>query len=183
MSWLAVDGYGFDRAYFDTDKWVTRQWRPPAYPWLGRADYFPRAVDQGIGRALWFIHGGRPADVAAAAGRFAADRQPDLWSGIGLASTFAGGCPADGLRLLRRTAGEHAPHLAQGAVFAAKARESAGFVPVHTRTAVEVFADRSVDAAAALADDLTIGRPDQPDYETWRARIRAATDVTIGAVS
>jgi enediyne biosynthesis protein E2 len=183
MSWLAVDGYGFDRAYFDTAKWVTRQWRPPAYPWLGRADYFPRAVDQGIGRALWFIHGGQPAGVAAAIGRFAADRQADLWSGIGLASTVAGGCSADGLRLLRRAAGGYGPHLAQGAVFGAKARESAGFVPVHTRIAVEVFAGRSVEAAAALADDLTIGRPDdEPDYEAWRARIRAAT-TAIGAVS
>jgi enediyne biosynthesis protein E2 len=183
MSWLAVDGYGFDRAYFDTDKWVTRQWRPPAYPWLGRADYFPRAVDQGIGRALWFIHGGRATDVAAAVGRFAADRRADLWSGVGLASTVAGGCPADGLRWLCRAAGEHQPHLAQGAVFGAKARASAGFVPAHTHTAVEVFADRPVGAAAALADDLTVGRAgDDADYETWRARIRAAT-TAIGAVA
>ncbi|HYN93822.1 MAG TPA: DUF1702 family protein, partial [Pilimelia sp.] len=64
MSWLAVDGYAFDRAYFDTRRWVDEQYVPAPYPWAGAPDYFPRAVDQGIGRALWFIHGGRAADLA-----------------------------------------------------------------------------------------------------------------------
>ncbi len=56
MTWLAVDGYGFDRAYFEVERYVTRQERLRAYPWQGRPDYFARAVDQGVGRALWFIH-------------------------------------------------------------------------------------------------------------------------------
>jgi len=90
MSWLAVDGYGFDRAYFDTARVVDGQVRPAAYPWDGSAGYFPRAIDQGIGRALWFIHGARVPDVAAAVGRFAVQRRSDLWSGVGLAATFAG---------------------------------------------------------------------------------------------
>jgi enediyne biosynthesis protein E2 len=65
MSWLAVDGYAFDRAYFDTRRWVDEQYVPPAYPWQGRPEYFRRAADQGVGRALWFIHGGNPAAAAA----------------------------------------------------------------------------------------------------------------------
>ena len=36
MSWLAVDGYGFDRAYFDTNRWVERQKVPSPYPWAQR---------------------------------------------------------------------------------------------------------------------------------------------------
>src|SRR5690349_15247157 len=60
MSWLAVDGYGFDRAYFETPRWVDAQHRPRPYAWEGSADYFLRAVDQGIGRALWFVHGAVP---------------------------------------------------------------------------------------------------------------------------
>ena len=55
MSWFVVDGYGFDRAYFDTRRWVDEQYLPKPYPWAGRPQYFQRAVDQGIGRALWFI--------------------------------------------------------------------------------------------------------------------------------
>ena len=182
MSWLAVDGYGFDRAYFETDRWVTRQQRLAPYPWLGRAGYFPRAVDQGIGRALWFIHGGQPAEVAAAVERFAGDRRADLWSGVGLAATFAGGTDADGLRHLRVAAGAHRDHLAQGAVFAAKARTFAGFVPDHSETGVMILAGLSSPAAAALADEVAVGGfadTAEPDYEMWRERIRArvATDL------
>src|SRR5215475_5665609 len=95
MTWLAVDGYGFDLAYFSTRRYVQEQRVPRPYPWEGCPDYFPRAVDQGVGRALWFLHGADPAAVAAAVDRFAGARRPDLWSGVGLAATFAGGCPAD----------------------------------------------------------------------------------------
>ncbi|MCP2336064.1 DUF1702 family protein [Actinomadura rupiterrae] len=175
MSWLAVDGYGFDLAYFHTRRWVDEQRVPKPYPWLGTPGYFTRAVDQGIGRALWFIHGGGVPEVAAAVGRFAAHRHPDLWSGIGLACVFAGGCgPADLMRL-RAAAGEHAPDLAQGAVFAAKARDHAGFVPEHTREATSILTDLTVEDASVLADDAAVdpeaGGP-RPPYEQWRKGVR-----------
>lgn len=176
MSWLAVDGYGFDRAYFDAARWVTRQERPAPYPWEGRPDYFPRAVDQGIGRALWFIHGGRSPDVADAVAAFPAVRQADLWSGVGLAATFAGGWDSDGLAALCRKAGQHHSHLAQGAVFAAKARHFSGFAPWHTETAIDAFAGMSVAEAAELADNVAAAGFEpgaEPDYEVWRARVRA----------
>lgn len=175
MSWLAVDGLGFDRAYFDTDKWVTRQARPRPYPWEGRADYFPRAWDQGVGRALWFINGAVAPQVAAAVTRFAADRQADLWSGVGLAATFAGGAGADDLAELRSLAGPHAGDVAQGAVFAAKARSYAGHVPEHSEQAVRVLAGVGVEEAATLADEVAVDWPAQsgePRYEIWRTRVR-----------
>lgn len=178
MSWLAVDGYGFDRAYFDTGTVVTRQRRPDPYPWRGRADYFPRAVDQGIGRALWFIHGGVPDAVSAAVRRFAPVRRADLWSGVGLAATFAGGCDATGLKSLREDSDEHWPHLAQGAVFAAKARAFSGFVAEHTEGAVQALAGLSVPAASALADDVSLSAASagETDYETWRRQVREHLD-------
>ncbi len=175
MSWLAVDGYGFDRAYFDTRRWVNAQYQPPAYKWDGAADYFTRAADQGIGRALWFICGAQVPDVAAAVGRFASHRQADLWSGVGLAATFAGGGAAEDLAELRRASGGHAAELALGAVFAAKGRSYAGFVPDHTEVATAALADLSVTAASALADDTavtTAGADGQPAYELWRRNIR-----------
>ncbi|MEU5945750.1 DUF1702 family protein [Micromonospora sp. NPDC047465] len=179
MSWLAVDGYGFDRAYFDTDRWVGRLERPAPYPWEGAPDYFLRAVDQGIGRALWFIHGGQVDGVAAAVGRFAAGRRADLWSGVGLAATFAGGCDRAGLGTLRRHAGAYRPHLAQGAVFAARARTFSAAVPPHTEDTVAVLTGLSVAAASALADDVAgNGFPSrgEPAYEVWRQRVRAHFD-------
>lgn len=178
MSWLAVDGYGFDLAYFHTRRWVDRQQVPKAYPWEGSPGYFLRAVDQGIGRALWFINGADAPQVAEAVGRFAEHRQADLWSGVGLAATFAGGCDPAGLVQLRRTAGTHHAHLAQGSVFAAKARDYAGYRPPHTEAAVAALTGLSVAAAVELADTTavdpaTAGTPETPAYELWRGGVRA----------
>lgn len=176
MSWLVVDGFGFDRAYFDTGRWVERQRVPAPYPWEGSPDYFLRAVDQGVGRALWFIHGGVAPDVAAAVRRFAEGRRADLWSGVGLAATFAGGACAADLASLRREAGRDRDDLAQGAVFAVKARSHAGFVPAYTRAAISALTGLSPESAVALADDTAVepGGPGPiPDYEIWRRRVRA----------
>ena len=176
MSWLAVDGYGFDRAYFDTERWVDRQEIPASYPWQGSPEYFPRAVDQGIGRALWFICGADPAKVSTAVRRFASGRQADLWSGVGLAATFAGGCPGAGLAELRKSAGDYWPELALGSVFAVKARAYAGFVPDHTVQANEHLTNLSIEGANALADRTEVASAADgplPAYEIWRRRIRA----------
>jgi enediyne biosynthesis protein E2 len=171
MSWLAVDGYGFDRAYFDTRRWVDEQYVPPPYPWEGSPDYFLRVVDQGIGRALWFIHGASAPEVAAAVGRFAEHRQADLWSGVGLASAFAGGCSPEELSVLRAAAGEFGAELAQGVVFAVKARSFAGFVPDHTRQAGAIMTGLPVEDAVALADDAA-AEDGRPAYEQWRKNVR-----------
>jgi hypothetical protein len=176
MSWLAVDGYGFDRAYFDTKRWVDRQYVPSAYPWQGSADYFLRAVDQGIGRALWFIHAGQAPDVAAAVLRFPEPRRADLWSGVGLAATFAGGCEAGTLAPLRAAAGEHADHLGLGAVFATKARHYSGYVPEHSADAAFALTGLTVAEAVAVADETEVAADTPgpvPAYELWRSRIRA----------
>ncbi|HLX48011.1 MAG TPA: DUF1702 family protein [Streptosporangiaceae bacterium] len=184
MSWLAVDGYGFDRAYFDTRRWVDAQRVPAAYPWEGSPDYFLRAVDQGIGRALWFICGANVPGVEAAVGRFASERQADLWSGVGLAAAFAGGCGPDGLAALRRAAGGYWAELALGVVFAMKARSYAGFVPGHTEAACAALADLTAEAAVAVADGTrpaTRGSGALPEYEQWRRNIR--TRLTAGRTS
>jgi hypothetical protein len=176
MSWLALDGYGFDRAYFQTKRWVDEQRIPQPYPWQGCPEYSLRAIDQGIGRALWFIHSAGPAAVTAAVHRFAEHRHADLWSGVGLAATFAGGCPADGMAELRRAAGEHRPELALGMVFAVKARAYSGFVPAHTELAAEALGDVTTGAAVEMADSTAVHESSsgkEPAYELWRQKIRA----------
>ncbi|MFE7132618.1 DUF1702 family protein [Streptomyces sp. NPDC057638] len=177
LRWLCVDGYGFDRAYFSTATWVDGQRRDTPYAFESHTrhtGYWQRAVDQGTGRALWFIHGGHTDRVGAAVRAFAADRHADLFSGVGLAATFAGGASAASLATLRHTAGPHAAHLAQGAVFAAKARHHAGHIPGHSHSALHALTGLSADAAARLADDCAPTGPggDLPSYEIWRRALR-----------
>jgi enediyne biosynthesis protein E2 len=177
MTWLAVDGYGFDRAYFHTRKWVDQQFVPKPYPWAGSPEYFLRAVDHGIGRALWFINGAQPAAAAAAVRRFAEHRQADLWSGVGLAAVFAGAGDPRNLAPLLDEAGVHRAELGLGAVLAVKAREFSGHMPEYTVAAADVLGGGlTVAQAVSIADETSsAGDADGPvpSYELWRRRIRA----------
>ncbi|WP_150238098.1 DUF1702 family protein [Nocardiopsis quinghaiensis] len=177
MSWLAVDGYGFDLAYFDSPRWIGEQRLPRPYPWAGAPEYFPRAFDQGVGRALWFVHGARCGAVASAVGRFARRRRADLWSGVGLAAVFAGGAEPGDLRGLVEAAGDDGAHVFQGAVFAAKARVFSDYVPEYTEEAVRALTGLDALGAARIADDNRVepGGGADPDYEVWRAGVRAVS--------
>jgi hypothetical protein len=176
LRWLVLDGYGFHQAYFRTDRYVHEQFQDPRFPWPHPGDsYAHRAIDQGIGRCLWFVGGTDVERVATLIGRFGAARRPDLYSGVGLAATYAGGADEDELRTLRRQAGEHRVQLAQGSAFAAEARVRAGLVLPHTHVATRVFCGLAPAEAAQVTHDV---RPepadgDPPAYEVWRMRVAA----------
>lgn len=177
MSWLAVDGFGFDRAYFDVKRYVDRQEAFAPYPWDDNPEYFLRACDHGVGRALWFIHAADVDAVAARVAGFAEHRKRDLWSGVGLAATFAGGAEPDRIARLVDLAGEFRPELGLGSTFAVKARDYAGHMPEFTEGVSRVFTGgMSLKETIALADstepDAGVDRA-EPTYEVWRQAIRA----------
>jgi hypothetical protein len=171
LRWLAVDGYGFHEGYFHWRRCVETQAIPDRLAGYGR-----RAFDQGLGRSLWFVDGADVSRIPATIGAFPPSRHADLWAGVGLACTYAGGAERDCLEALLAKAGPYAPTLAQGAAFAAKARHRAGNPATHTEIACQVLCALSADGAAHLCDlalkDLP---PDgaEPAYEVWRQRIRA----------
>ncbi len=175
LRWLALDGYGFHQAYFRTTRYVDGQ-RRARIPGWDPAGYAMRAVDQGIGRALWFVNGSDVERAAAAITAFPASRRGDLWSGAALASVYAGGADASELADMARLAGQYRPHAAQGAAFAAKARLLAGLVTPGTELGVKVYCDSSVEEAAAITDEARSGLPAEdgrvPRYEVWRERVR-----------
>jgi hypothetical protein len=176
LGWLALDGYGFHQAYFHTREYVHEHkqavlpvWRPAAYA--------NRVIDQGIGRALWFIHGSQPGKVARTIATFEPSRRGDLWMGSALASVYAGGAGAGELEDFRRLAGSlHLPDVAQAAVLAAKTRFRAGFVTAHTELGVKVYCDMSLDEALAVADEtwnrLGSDTRSVPHILLWRQAIR-----------
>ena len=168
--WLALDGYGFHQGYFYGPDSVRRQQVP-----RGVGGYARRAFDQGLGRSLWFVEGADTARIAATIAAFPQARRPDLWSGVGLACAYAGGRDAPGMESLREAAGAHLAHVAQGAAFAAKARERAGNPASHTELACGILCGVSAHAAAAVTDDALRDLPldgVEPAYEIWRRRIR-----------
>jgi SagB-type dehydrogenase family enzyme len=175
LRWLALDGYGFHQAYFRTKQYVWQQHQAPIPGWEP-ASYASQVVDQGIGRALWFVNGSDVQGVATTIEAFPQSRRADLWSGAALASVYAGGADAGELSDMVRLAGQYRSHAAQGAAFAAKARLLAGLVTPGTELGVKVHCDMSVDEAAAVTDEAKDGLPsddtDMPRFEIWRDRIR-----------
>jgi enediyne biosynthesis protein E3 len=171
LGWLAFDGWGFHEGFFHWPKYISGQC-PPS----GLTGYEARAFDQGLGRSWWFVNGGNADLIGGTVDQFPASRQPDLWSGIGLAATYAGVASEAALGSLRENAGAHWPHLAQGSAFAAKARQRAGNLTEYTDIATSVLCQASAPDAARLCDGTLENLPDSaglPAYEIWRQRIQS----------
>lgn len=169
LSWLVLDGYGFHQGFFSWPRFIEHH-IPPAR----LAGYALRAFDQGLGRSLWFVKGANVEQVGQAIEAFPPQRRGDLWSGIGLASAYAGGQERVGLEHLYHIAGKHRWHLAQGATFASKARQRAENPAAHTDLACTIFTGYSSDEAARLSDLCQADLPGGPDaYELWRLRLRS----------
>ena len=127
LRWLVIDGYGFHEGYFDWPRYIERQ------AILSHMDQYERRVfDQGLGRSIWFVKGADVAAVASAIDGFPSTRRDDLWSGVGLACAYAGGCERAAIESLRAAADGHLPSLAQGVAFAAKTRQRAANLNPHT---------------------------------------------------
>lgn len=184
---LVLDGYGFHQAYFRTARYIHGRYQDPRFPWPGgrHGSYANRAIDQGVGRALWFIGGTDPDLVVDLLEDFPEHRHGDLYAGVGLAATYAGGVTVEELKTVWRRAGEHRGSLAQGSAFAAHARVSAGIVPEHSVLATGVFCGVSPEEAARRTNELRPVDPadgDVPAYEVWRQRL-ANEFISLGGVN
>ena len=184
LHWLALDGYGFHQAYFHTDRYVRERYQRANFPWpVGNPHpYANQAIDQGIGRALWFVEGTDVDRVVATIATFPKHRHGDLFSGAGLAATYAGGVNEAELESFWHHAGDHRPMVAQASAFAAKARVLAGLVTPHTHLATSVFCAMPPEQAAAVTDHALADLPEDgqlPAFEVWRQRI-ADEFVSVG---
>jgi hypothetical protein len=184
---LVLDGYGFHQAYFATEKYVHEQYREIDFPWPGDATraHSHHIIDQGIGRALWFVGGTDVDEVTALVEKFPEHRRADLYAGIGLASTYAGGVDAAELEQLRARSGEHRTALSQGSAFAAEARVLGELVLPHTEVAARVLCGTTPEHAARITQDVrpstaeAVAAVDEPAYQIWRRAI-AEQFTTLG---
>ncbi|WP_409492875.1 DUF1702 family protein [Amycolatopsis sp. cmx-11-12] len=184
LRWLLLDGYGFHQAYFHTAKYVGEQFVDSAFSWPDEpASYANRVLDQGIGRALWFVCGTDAERVCTQIEGFAPRRHEDLYSGAALAATYAGGVDREELQLLRKRSGEHWPLVAQASAFAAEARVRAGLVVPHTGVATEILCGMNPHEAAQLTVRARPGSAEPQAgvaaYEIWR-RQTADQFVSLG---
>jgi hypothetical protein len=178
LRWLVIDGYGFHEGYFAWPRYVEQQAMPARLN-----GYEQRVFDQGLGRSIWFVKGADVAAVASTINAFPSARRADLWSGVGLACAYAGGCSRAAIESLRAAADGHFPALAQGVAFAAKTRQRAANLNPHTETVCRVICGHSATELAAITDVALEDLSDEgglPAYEEWRRRIqnKIALEVT-----
>lgn len=178
LSALAFDGYGFHQGFYFHAKYLAGE----PYPERLKG-YETRAFDQGLGRSLWFVTMGDPSRARQAIERLDHARRPDLWSGVALASAYAGGVPGHVIRQLRLEARGYEAELAQGASFAAEARTRATIMVPATEAACEILCGTDANEAAAISRESRAGLDgaDVEAYETWRARVRDCFARTPGA--
>jgi hypothetical protein len=186
LRWLVLDGYGFHQAYFKTDKYVHRHYREQNFPWPaeGPAWYADRALDQGIGRAMWFVGGTDPNRVADMIEKFPESRRADLYAGSALAATYAGGVTEEELWVFLRRGSDYLPQIAQGSAFAATARVETDLVTDHTRLAARVLCGVTPEQAAQVSRAARPGRAadgEVPAFEQWRRNISAGLVAMQGA--
>ena len=171
LRWLAFDGWGFHEGFFNWHKYVPQGSDAPA----ALSGYERRVFDQGLGRSLWFVNSGNPELIAGTIEAFALARRGDLWSGVGLAAAYAGIVSVAVLRALHGSCRPYGPYLAQGAAFAAKARQRADNSTGYTDLATQLLCGISAADAAQLCDTTVENLPTnavQPAFELWRQRIQ-----------
>ena len=166
LGWLAIDGYGFHQGYFYAQKFIEQQVIPKDL-----SGYAFNVFDQGLGRSLWFVKGADIEEISRTIEAFPTPRQADLWSGIGLAATYAGGVNPDEMLSLKARGQAYLPEIAQGAAFAAKTRIRAGNLTEPTEMACQVLGGMSAPEASKITDLALEGIGS--DYHLWRQRIQA----------
>lgn len=171
LNWVIVDGYGFHEGFFSYRRVIEEQFVTKKLSAYGR-----KVFDQGLGRAIWFSSGANVERVVRTIGTFPPERQAELWSGIGCASTYAGGADRLAIEAIYSLATPYRLQLARGAAIAARGREQASNFAPHTEIACEVFCKTSSATAAHIADIARENLPidsSEPAYELWRQRIQA----------
>lgn len=166
-----LEGYGWRHGLFEQHRFIENQEVPEHL-----SGYAQRVFDQGLGRSLWFTTGAQSARIIEVVNAFAANRQTDLWSGVGFACGYTGGMSRSDIEALRRAAGAYSAYLAAGTANAASARYRAGHPGSHTDVACEVLCDFTKEEVIKIADDALDNLPidtQEPAYEIWRQRLIA----------
>jgi len=173
LRWLVLDGYGFHQGYF--------HFKAPVDSTVNRLSMDARHVFyQGLGRSLWFVHGCDFHRIAQTISGFPAIYQGDAWSGIGLACSYAGGATLREMEETVALAGRFNSTLAQGAAFAAKARQLASNEETHTEQACAILVGIKAQQAAALCDRALaqVNRNSSSAYQQWRELVQNSFSFT-----
>lgn len=170
LRWLALDGAGFAETFFGGRAALRHRTasRRTGQRWAARV--------AGCGRALWFLESAHVEGVVREVAAAPPAARPHLWSGVGLAATYAGCAGPDEVTALLTAAGLHGDHVRQGVMFGVTARTRSGVVPAHTSEVAWTALGAAPEEIGRWTDEAAAGLVDHRHveaYDTWKARLRA----------
>lgn len=120
MQLKVLDGFGYWNGLFQRRATIRTQQIPENI-----TIEYQTGFDQGVGRAIWYATKGDVAKVQNIINHFPENRRPSLWQGIGVASTYVGGCSDELIAELKSTAGEYKLNLKMGRIAAENSIQNA----------------------------------------------------------
>lgn len=150
-----LDGYGYYEGMFRRRKSVLSQQQPDFLDELTGPSYY-----RGLGRSLWYSNRGNIEQVAKIIAGFPDVHKQGLWTGLGTAIAYVGGCDVDTLQQVLSLAGNYAAELKQGAQTAALSRNRAGTCLDDVLNVLSVFDEQVVKALEVaksfLGEEITV---------------------------
>lgn len=143
------DGYGYYEGMFRKRKSIV-QMQLPALE--GRDAFY--SYDCGLGRSLWYSEKGEIVPVAKIAAQFPKERQGALWTGLGTAIAYVGGCTPEMLRSMVAATGAYTEELVTGLQAAAISRNKAETDLSEVLNALRVFDEQGGKALEAAKSFL-----------------------------
>ncbi len=140
-----LDGYGYYEGIFRRRRSIVNHLKLQAEDTVASA-----ALDQGIGRSIWYLNKGIIDDAKTMIEDFAPDRHKDLWRGLGIAIAYVGGCGEGLLHEILLKTDSYKTQLATGSVMALVSRDSAKYFSPDTELACKVWCQQSAEQILEL---------------------------------
>jgi len=144
-TWRVVDGYGYYDGFFRRRKVFQGIYADGLTP-EGLTVYM-----QGLGRSLWYTAKGDAQKLLGLLEKLPKEQQPNLWRGIGIASTYVGGEDlSEKGQALWNAAESYRGALATGVAMATDSRIKAGTLDEYSQWAVRKWCQLSVEELSAV---------------------------------
>lgn len=128
MRYRLMDGYGYYEGIFRKRKTIISRQAPDWNDETAKSAY-----DQGLGRSIWYLNGGKPKEVQQMMEGFEERRMRDLWRGLGIALCYVGGVDEHIIYKIKSAAGKYLPQFSAGVLMAAASRVEADSVNQDTK--------------------------------------------------
>jgi len=164
MRYRVFDGYGYYEGIFRRRRSIINHLKLQVEDAIASG-----ALDQGLGRSIWYLNKGIFNDAKTMIEGFAVERQKDLWRGLGIAIAYVGGNNEETLQDFFSKADLHKTQLATGAAMALVSRDAAKYISADTELTCKVWcklnAEQVLELNYSIKNKLDLSK--DAAYKDW----------------